>query len=282
MTAVAWLRGIGIRGPGLAGWSATADILSGRVAYVDTRTAIVAPTQLPPAERRRVGKGVKIALEAGFEAVAHAAMDASMLPSVFTSSSGDGDNCDAICRALADDRLISPTRFHKSVHNAPSGYWGIASGSMAPSTSLCAFDDSLIAGFDDAMTQLAAGADAVLLVAYDAPYPEPLHTARPTPDSFGVAFVLAREPGPTPLARIEMDLPSRAATVPSTGMTDPAIERYRTAIPSARALPLLACIAIGDERDVLLEDARGMMLSLRVTRCNTTRSEPPTRTVQCA
>ena len=59
------------------------------------------PPQLPPAERRRVGKGVKArARGGGFEAARigrAAGRDATLLPSVFTSSSGDGDNCDAIC-----------------------------------------------------------------------------------------------------------------------------------------------------------------------------------------
>ena len=228
---------------------------------------------MPPAERRRVGKGVKIALEVGFEALAHAGLDASGVPSVFTSSSGDGDNCDAICRALADDRLISPTRFHNSVHNAPSGYWGIAARSMAPSTSLCAYDDSFAAGLDDALTQLAGGAEAVLLVAYDAPYPEPLHAARPTPDSFAVALVLARAASPGALARIEVGSATEVATAAMTAtvMSDATLERCRASIPAARALPLIAAIAEGIRLEVVLADARGMRTRIRV---DATRTSP--------
>ncbi len=260
---LAWIEGIGLRGPGLPGWAASADILAGRVEHVEVSTVLVAPAALPPAERRRVGKGVKIALDVGFEAVAHAGLDAAFLPSVFTSSSGDGDNCDAICRSLADDRLISPTRFHNSVHNAPSGYWGIASHSMAPSTSLCAYDDSFAAGLDDALTQLAGGIEAIVLVAYDAPYPEPLHAARPTPDTFGIALVLTRAPGPRAVARIEM----RATAVADphrNAMHIASLERVRSAIPAARALPLLAAIATGDERTIVLEDAQGTHRLLHV------------------
>ena len=272
---VAWVAGIGLRGPGLAGWVASAAVLAGRDSTADAPTILTAPTALPPAERRRVGKGVKIALEVGFEAIAHAGLDASTLPSVFASSSGDGDNCDAICRSLVDDRLISPTRFHNSVHNAPSGYWGIASGSMAASTSLCAYDDSFAAGLDDAITQIAGGSDAVLLVAYDAPYPEPLHAARPTPDSFGVALVLTREAGPNAVARIELDVSHEprhdtrserrdAACAAPTRMGDATLERYREAIPAARALPLLAAIASGVASDIVFADARGTRSHLRV------------------
>ena len=36
-----------------------------------------------------------------------------------------------ICEALAtDEREVSPTRFHNSVHNASAGYWGIATRSQ--------------------------------------------------------------------------------------------------------------------------------------------------------
>lgn len=287
---VAWIRGVGLRGPGLPGFADSVATLAGREPHRDAPTAILAPAQLPPAERRRVGKGVKIALEVGFAAVADAGLDAADLPSVFTSSSGDGDNCDAICRALADDRLISPTRFHNSVHNAPSGYWGIASGAMAPSTSLCAYDDSFVAGLDDAMTQIAAGADAVLLVAYDAPYPEPLHAARPTPDAFGVAFVIAREADERARARIEW-LPAAAEAQSAAGLPsatgsapdDPSLERCRVAIPAARALPLLAALAgeAGRTTDLAFVDARGVAMRLRVDTTGARRPIDRTESPAC-
>jgi hypothetical protein len=277
---VAWIEGIGLRGPGLAGWTSSIDVLAGRQPYVGDPTILVAPSALPPAERRRVGKGVKIALEVGFEAVAHAGRDAATLPSIFTSSSGDGDNCDAICRELAGDRMISPTRFHNSVHNAPAGYWGIASGSMASSTSLCAYDDSFVAGLDDALSQLV-DEDAVLLIAYDAPYPEPLRTARPTPDSFAVALLLTREPGAHALAKIELDVLS-ASTISATRMDVAALEACRTDMPAARSLPLLAAIASGSTSDELVFDAgNGTRLRLRVT-ASTARPHLQSRLSACA
>ncbi len=263
MKTLAWIDGIGLRGPGLAGWFASIDVLAGRAPHDAKPTALMPPSALPPAERRRVGKGVKVSLEVGFEACLHADRAAASLASVFTSSSGDGDNCDAICRELADERLISPTRFHNSVHNAPSGYWGIASGSMHPSTSLCAFDDSFTAGLDDALSQLACGVDAVLLVAYDAPYPEPLRAARPTPDSFAIALVLAREPGPRTIARIECDVLS--TRLPPTAMASATLEDCRTYIPAARALPLLAAIARGvNDETLVMTGSNDTTFALRV------------------
>jgi len=300
---VAYVAGIGLRGPGLAGWTSSRDILGGRAPHVVEPTVLVAPAALPPAERRRVGKGVKIALEVGFEAVAHAGRDAAALASIFTSSSGDGDNCDALCRELAGDRMISPTRFHNSVHNAPSGYWGIASGSMSPSTSLCAFDDSFVAGLDDALTQLACGADAVLLVAYDAPYPEPLATARPTPDSFGVGLVLTREPDVHAMARIEWQARTTShhstshhttphhttphhtlahhTTREATRLAIATLEHCRMNIPAARALPLLSAIARGVDHDELVFDrGHGSTIALNVS--SLASHALPSRRAACA
>ena len=281
----AWIEGIGLRGPGLAGWPASVDIIAGRAPHVAAPTLLVPPAALPAAERRRVGKGVKVALDVAFAAASHAGRDPSTLASIFASSSGDGDNCDAICRELAGDRLISPTRFHNSVHNAPSGYWGIASESMEPSTSLCAFDHSFVAGLDDAMTQLVNGCEAILLVAYDAPYPEPLNAARPTPDSFGVALVLTREPGPHPLARIDFEAMSSTSTGAETPMADPALEAFRVAIPAARALPLLAAVATArtqPDRDVILAGANGTLLRLRVRVATDATASPAERQPACA
>ena len=279
---VAFVDGIGLRGPGLDGWIDGARVLSGLADHPQTSTALVAPTALPPAERRRVGKGVRVALDVGFAAIAAAGRDAATLPSIFTSSSGDGDNCDAICRSLADDRLISPTRFHNSVHNAPSGYWGIASGSMGASTSLCAYDDSVVAGLDDALTQLACGTDAIVLVAYDAPYPEPLHAARPTPDTFGIALVLAREAGPCSLARIEMRSTRIDAQAVPGAMSAGSLEALRRTIPAARLLPLLAAIAGSTDRDVVLDNARGAGRTLRIQVIASPSTAPPERRTQCA
>ena len=259
---VAWIDGIGLRGPGLASWADAMPVLRGEQRYRSEPTVLVAPTSLPATERRRVGKGVKIALEVGFAAATHAGRDPSSFPSVFTSSSGDGDTCDAICRELTGDRMISPTRFHNSVHNAPAGYWGIAAKSMLPSTSLCAFDDGFVAGFDEAVVQLAAGVEGVLLVAYDAPYPEPLRTARPTPDCFGVGLLLSREATPMSLARVTMTTNEAAGL--ATTLDDAELEACRSAIPAARALPLLSVLARRQAARVVIDRASGERIVLLV------------------
>lgn len=246
----AWIDGIGVVGPGLADWPATADILAGRQAFDVVRPVLTLPPVLPPAERRRTGVAVKVALICGHEAVTRSGRPADTMVSVFTSSGGDGDNCHAICEALAsDDRLISPTRFHNSVHNAPAGYWSIAMAARPSSTSLCAHDGSFAAGLLEALTEIAVNRQPTILVAYDAPYPEPLASVRPVPWPFGVALVLSPEPGAQAVGRIEIGLTDAAATV----MADAALEKLRGAIPTARALPLLEAIARDRPADVVLD-----------------------------
>jgi hypothetical protein len=237
-----YLEGVGLLGPGLQGWPASAPLLSVPSSYARQPLSIPECDCLPPAERRRVGAQVKIALTVGREAVAQSRRNASTLANVFSAASGDGDNCHAICEALAaQDRLISPTRFHNSVHNASAGYWSIAMKCMASSTSLSAHDDSFAAGLLEAAVQARSNQAAVLLVASDAPYPEPLNTARPVRCSFGAALVVAAERSEHSIARLRLSLTNASPSI----LSDAALEGLRTDVPAARSLPLLQRLAGG-------------------------------------
>ena len=262
MSLPARVLGVGLVGPGLAGWRESRAVLAGEAPYAPAPTAIPSPEALPATERRRAGKSVKLALAAGLAACADANREPRGLAAVFASSTGDGDNQHAICEALAlTDREISPTRFHNSVHNAPAGYWGIATGAMAPSDSLCAFDASFAAGLVEAMGRLAADpAREVVVAAYDAPYPEPLKATRPIADAFGVALVLGpagRGEGAVVAATFTRAAPTR--------MPEPALEAVRRGIPAARALPLLQLLATRRSGRVVLEYLDGLALAIEVS-----------------
>ena len=188
----AWVEGIGLIGPGFNDWPHAAAVLRGEAGYEPARCALPVPPALPPAERRRTGAAVRIALAVATAASEAAGRAPSTLATVFSASGGDGDNCHAICEVLASsERFISPTRFHNSVHNAPAGYWSIAAQAMTASTSLAAYDASFAAGLLEAVVQVHASHAPRLLIAYDTAYPEPLHAKRPIPDAFAVALVLA-------------------------------------------------------------------------------------------
>jgi len=246
-----YLDAIGLCGPGLQSWVATQSVLRGASPYLQAPTEIAPSDYLPPAERRRVGTAVKLAFAAAKDALIASPHDASKLLSVFSSSGGDGDNCHIICEALASsDRLISPTRFTNSVHNAPSGYWGIALKARPASTSLCAFDGSFSAGLLEAATQAISAKAPVLLIAYDTPYPEPLRAMRPIAHSLGVALVVSPQRTSATVASLLISL---GKGQPSA-MRDPALEALRTNVPAARCLPLLQAIACGQNNVELVLD----------------------------
>jgi hypothetical protein len=200
----------------------------------------------------------------GLQALADSRLGAADVITVFTSSGGDGQVIHEICEALASpQREVSPTRFHNSVHNAPAGYWGIATRSHAASTSLCAFDWSFAAGLLEACTQTASTTQSVLLVSYDLPYPEPLRQARPVQGVVGIALLLsAAASRGDAVAALELEL---TGDVPEpTRMHDPELETLRQHNPTGRGLPLLAAIAAGAARKIAL-DYLGGTLTLRTT-----------------
>jgi Beta-ketoacyl synthase, N-terminal domain len=260
----AYVEGVGVLGPGMADWPAAARVLRGEAPWQSVPTVLRTPQCLPSAERRRTGTPVKLAIAVGLEATARAGADPATLRAVFSSSGGDGQNCHEICQVLASgDRQLSPTRFHNSVHNAAAGYWGIATGATAASNALCAYDASFGAGLLETLTQLAVERAPVLLIAYDAGYPEPLRSVRPIPDAFGVALLLAPARSTVSLARLQLSWSEgRADPLP-----DAALERLRTSIPAARSLPLLAQLARRAAARVAIEYLDGRCLALEVSPC---------------
>ncbi|HEY2465809.1 MAG TPA: beta-ketoacyl synthase chain length factor [Steroidobacteraceae bacterium] len=250
MKLCGYVGGIGVLGPGFNDWPQAAAVLLGKQPYVAAPTVLPIPAMLPPAERRRTGRVVKLALAVALEATSNAGASAEQMPSVFSSSGSDGHICHEICQALAlSTREVSPTRFSNSVHNVAAGYWSIATGSMSESNVLCAFDASFVAGLLDAMTQVTVDRQSVLFVAYDTEYPPPLHAKRPIPDALGVAMVLNPERTAGSIARIEVALSEESPDK----MAHPELEALRTAVPAARSLPLMRLLAGGIAGRVVLE-----------------------------
>lgn len=261
---IAYIQGVGLLGPGLTDWSNSRDILCGLQAYQPSKTVIPAPELLPSAERRRASDIVKLTLATSLEAIKAAGLQDENLPSVFSFSNGDGINCHTICETLAsDDRQISPTRFHNSVHNAAAGYWSIATKTMATSSVLCAFDASFGAGLLDALTQVVVDRTRCILMSSDTPYPEPLFTKRPIPDNCGIALIFAPEADSKTIAKIKVSVTHDEADQ----FDDMAFEALRIAIPAARGLPLLQAIALKKDCRVVLDYLGNTRLAIEVSPC---------------
>jgi hypothetical protein len=260
----AFISGVGLLGPGLPDWDSGAEILRGRQRYQAAPTVLPVPALLPAAERRRVGAVVKLALLIGQAAAAAAKIDPAALVTVFSSSTGDGHNCHHLCEMLAsDDRHISPTRFHNSVHNAAAGYWGIATGATAPANVLGAFDASFGAGLLEATAQVMAERQPVLLLSYDGVYAEPLFSVRPVPDSCGIALALTPTASGKSIARLRL----RLCQAPGDTLADAGLEALRRAIPAARGLPLLALLAGGKGGAVRLDYLDNVAMHVELAPC---------------
>lgn len=153
-----------------------------------------APAAIPARERRRASHFISLAVEVAHQACDMAEVDKTTIPSVFASALGDTDISDYMCRKLAQaEKLLSPTQFHNSVHNAASGYWSISAQNRAPTTFVSGFDRSFGAGLLEAASQLVAFNAPVLMVGYDIATTSPFHEMLPIDSAMGVALVLMPE-----------------------------------------------------------------------------------------
>ena len=256
------IAGVGVLGPGLAGWAASRAVLAGEEAWMPGPVALPPPAVLPPTERRRTSVAVRLALAVAAEAAADSGLAPEMLETVFASSNGDGAVVGSILEALATPGgAISPTQFHNSVHNAAAGYWGIAAGSMQASVSLGGHDDSFATGLVQAVAAVVARGVPVLFCCYDAPLTAPLDSRRLTDAVFGAGLVL-------------VPLEARARVVLSADMAERAEAASAGALgalmagnPAARALPLLQALAAGRAARIGLPLVDGGAVVLGVEPC---------------
>lgn len=246
-----YVYGIGVAAPGLPDWPTAREVLRQRAAYDASRRPALKSTLLPATERRRSTEVINLALHVGEEALTRGGGDATRVRTVFASSGGDSMILHKICETLATpERMVSPTQFHNSVHNAAAGYWHIGTHSHEASTALSSYDDSFASGMLDALAWLASDPTPVLLVAYDVPAPPPLLGARPLTAGFGAAFLLGTDANPTHVARFESRVLD-AAPQP-TALRNAALSTLHSGNPAARALPLLQAFAAADESQVAL------------------------------
>ena len=256
-TLVATIEGIGYWSRGLPSWEAARAFAIEGVMLADP-PARPSPQLLAPNERRRAPETVAVALEVALAACAAAGREPSSLPSVFASTHGDLSITDYMCSTLTGDpRTVSPTRFHNSVHNAAAGYWTIGAGAMQPATAISAYDATFAQGLLEAMVQLAAGHEAVLLVGYDGGSAGPLARISPSEGLLGAALVLSSAPGHGwPQLRVSLDDGAADAVGGALAQRD-------QANAMAQMLPLFDALAVG-QRLALLKAGHGRMLRVEI------------------
>ena len=229
--------------PTMPGWEAARAAIRGEGTLTDPPAKRPSPQVLAPAERRRAPDTVALALEVAAAAMASSGRNAADVPCLFTSAHGDLSINDYMCSTLATDpKMLSPTKFHNSVHNAAVGYWTIGTGCMAASNAVSAFEHSFAAGLFEAAVQCAADHEPVLLVGYDTPTMGPLTSVTDSRGLLAVALVVAPERTERTVASFEWSLEGDAAPKP----TAPRSAAARTLVginPMADALSLFEALA---------------------------------------
>jgi hypothetical protein len=258
-----YVNGIALWAPLLPGWEQAREVLAGRVPAPAVKSSRPSPELLPANERRRAPDSVAIALHAALAACQHAGREPAALRSVFASMHGDLAITDYMCSTLASDpKLVSPTRFHNSVHNAAAGYWSIGAGSTQPYTSLAAAHMSFAAGLLESLMQLAATGEDVLFVSYDIQACGPLATMAPSKDLLSAALVLGDAPSEQCVARIDWDLVWGAQAMNSSAR--PANAALVAGNANEHCLPLFEALALDTDVEILNLVSPGMALRMRV------------------
>lgn len=263
MTLRVAISGVAFWSPRLPSWELAQAVIRGEQPAPETASARPSPTLLAPTERRRAPDTVAVALEVAARACEAAGRKPADLPSVFASTHGDTAISDYMCATLAaTPTLISPIKFHNSVHNAAAGYWSIGTGSLAPYTAISAYEYTFAAGLLEAATQVVCENRAALYVAFDIESKGALATMAASRGLLGAALVLA------PVAHHEQQR-KMILTTESMSSLDPTPARSAAAPlvadnALAPCLPLFEVLAYSSPRTVRMCLSRSTALTMQV------------------
>jgi Beta-ketoacyl synthase, N-terminal domain len=158
-------------------WAACATGLVGPAAWRNwlenpvTRIASVDKPplpQVPAAIRRRLEPLGRLAFQAAWEC----RPEAADCPMVLCSRYGELSRPLELLLSIAAHESMSPTQFSLAVHNAIGAQYSIARSQRSSSAAIAAGDETVEAGFIDALGLLRDGASEVLIVCYEEPPPD--------------------------------------------------------------------------------------------------------------
>lgn len=251
--------GCGIAAPGLDDMAALRACFSNATGTNEPGPA-AATSLLSARERRRAPETVRLSMAASEQACIAAGLTPGEPVAVFCSGMGDLAINDYMCRTLAEEPdMLSPMRFHNSVHNAAAGYWSIGAGATGDVTALSAASDSLVGGLIETAARVHCSGQPVLLVVYDAIAEGPLRAVWPSRQPFAGALVLgpANRRGRNVRLRLQTGLTGDRCP-PLPGTLNERIEDN----PAARTLHALALGAGLTDGPVRLAAAQGPGLCL--------------------
>lgn len=259
------VEGIAFWASRLPGWDVARAVMRAEAPAPESAAPRPAAVLLAPTERRRAPDTVALALEVASKACEAAGRAPADLASVFASTHGDLAISDYMCATLVNTpTLISPVKFHNSVHNAAAGYWSIGTASYASYTALSAFQYTFGTGLLEAATQVACERKPVLYVAFDIEAKGPMATMAPSRGLLAAALVL----GPADPVRDGVELALQVETGDSA-MPTPARSPAAACVSEnalASCLPLFEALASNESTAVTFALNERMALCVRVNR----------------
>lgn len=259
-----YINSLSVLAPGMHGLQEALPFLHNEQEWTDTEIEKIVIDLLPANERRRLTPLIKLALKVSQAAMANA-MQGTPLASVFASSDGDMEITDKICTALTkEEKPVSPTLFHNSVHNAVSGYWSIASRFQKPSISISAGDATFAAGLLESSSQVALDHETVLYVAYDYPVSGLLDQQRHFDFPFATAMLISQDRTGSSIAALQIEIDSK--NTQASRCKNESLEKRRLKNPIAQCLPLLEAIVDSEESCIYLPYIKDQ--TIKVTVCH--------------
>lgn len=227
----------------MSGWDAfRAACAAGR--EPDTLLPEPIPDLLPAREGRRAPFQVRLAIEAGAQACRENGVEPGDVMTVFASEMGDLQITDYMGRTLAAPApMLSPTKFHNSVHNAASGYWSIGAANRLASSAVASLSMTFPAALLETATIAHCERATLLLIVNDIGAPAPLDAVTPNRQAFAAGVLLSsRQLAPDWLS-LSVDCRAKSSPWPAPGAAW--LGALAAGNDCARGLPLLEALAAG-------------------------------------
>lgn len=240
---ICYVYGVGAWGPGFANWSDLQAQLRDSANIPADLTVPPAKAEVIPAnERRRAPPVVRAAVEVSAQATQSAGVPLAELACVFGSGLGDTEITDYLCTQLAlPEKQLSPTRFHNSVHNAPAGYWTIATHCMRSANSIAAYFQTAGVSLLEAAAQAVQEQVPLLVTLYDLSARGLYGQVFSVDQDFASALVISPQlRDQPPLAKLTFATASSSCAAPDWAAS---FTHLYVCNPAARVLTLLHALA---------------------------------------
>lgn len=258
MNLEVFLQGFSVNGPGFSSWQELLNLKS-EDGFLEEKTIFPPAMNLSSTERRRLTSTIKLALGVANDAC-EMAQSSKDIASFFASSKGDSDIMNYLGQVLAtEERLVSPTKFHNSLHNSASGYWSIACNSNAPIQALAAGPYTFAVGLLEAAMYARIEAAPALLVNYELEPPAELIELMKSKYSFGSAFYISPEKNSNTRAKLTLSVAKHAEI---TTMKNSTLESLRSVNNAAISLSVLQALSDKGTQEVTLPYTQKQQLKI--------------------